>query len=132
MNSFCRKESCEEPTLSSKSLYCRYHFFSEESLKASIEEIAEPHGNAVSGRFEYGINAYYTSPDESINHPPHYTQNPSGVECIDVTEHMSFNLGNAVKYIWRSGLKDKWKQDLEKAIWYIQREIKRLEKANKI
>lgn len=61
-----------------------------------------------------------------VNHPKHYGDHPSGVECITVTEHMSFNLGNAIKYIWRSGLKGKEKQDLEKAIWYLKRELARL------
>lgn len=64
-----------------------------------------------------------------VNHPKHYTSHPSGVECIQITEHMGFNLGNAVKYIWRAGLKnDKTIQDLEKAKFYIEREIKRLSK----
>ena len=35
-----------------------------------------------------------------INHPPHYTQHPSGVECITITEHYNFNVGNAIKYLW--------------------------------
>lgn len=61
-----------------------------------------------------------------VNHPPHYTEHPSGVECIQITEHMNFNLGNATKYIWRAGLKGNAVQDLEKARWYIQREIDRL------
>ena len=62
---------------------------------------------------------------KSAVNPSHYKAHPSGIECIQVTEHMSFNLGNAIKYIWRAGLKDATKQDLEKAIWYINREIKR-------
>jgi len=62
---------------------------------------------------------------DRINHPPHYTAHPSGVECIQVTEHMGFNLGNAVKYIWRCDLKADAIEDLEKAIWYIRREIER-------
>jgi len=61
---------------------------------------------------------------DPVNHPDHYTQHPSGVECIQITEHMSFNLGNAIKYIWRSHLKAGM-QDLEKARWYLDREIKR-------
>ena len=67
---------------------------------------------------------------EAVNHPPHYNQHPSGVECIDVVEHMTFNCGNAVKYIWRAGLKDGASntQDLRKAIWYLQREVNKLEK----
>lgn len=64
---------------------------------------------------------------EAVNHPPHYNSHPSGVECIAVTEHMNFNLGNAVKYIWRAGLKSEDAVvDLEKARWYIEREISRL------
>jgi hypothetical protein len=66
---------------------------------------------------------------DQVNHPPHYTQDPSGVECIQITRHRNFNVGNAFKYLWRAGLKDQAKtiQDLEKAIFYIQDEIKRLE-----
>ena len=62
-----------------------------------------------------------------INSPPHYTSHPSGVECIDVTRHMNFNLGNAVKYIWRCDLKRDDVEDLKKAIWYLQDEITRRE-----
>lgn len=65
--------------------------------------------------------------DQMVNHPPHYTQHPSGVECIQITEHMNFCLGNAVKYIWRAGLKSEDAvEDLKKARYYIEREIKRL------
>ncbi|WP_323127289.1 DUF3310 domain-containing protein [Marinobacter sp. JSM 1782161] len=60
---------------------------------------------------------------DSINHPVHYTAHPSGVECIQVTEHMNFCLGNAVKYIWRAGLKNDAIEDLRKARWYLDREI---------
>jgi hypothetical protein len=63
---------------------------------------------------------------DSVNHPKHYTSHPSGVECIEITEHMCFNLGNAVKYIWRSSIKGKEIEDLRKARWYIDREIQRL------
>jgi hypothetical protein len=70
--------------------------------------------------------------NERVNHPQHYTSHPSGVECIDVVEHMSFNLGNACKYIWRAGLKSKDPaEDLRKAIWYVNREIGRLSKEQK-
>ena len=67
---------------------------------------------------------------DTVDHPPHYMAHPSGVECIDVTEHMGFNLGNAVKYIWRCDLKhdDAGIEDLEKALWYINREIGRRRK----
>lgn len=67
--------------------------------------------------------------DDMINHPSHYVSHPSGVECIDITEHMGFCLGNAVKYIWRAGLKGgNPVEDLRKAAWYIQREIDRLQR----
>jgi len=60
---------------------------------------------------------------DPVNQPKHYTAHPSGIECIEVTEHMGFNLGNAVKYIWRCDLKKDAMEDLNKAIWYIQREL---------
>ena len=63
---------------------------------------------------------------EQVEHPKHYCSHPSGVECIQVTEWMNFNLGNAIKYIWRASLKGKELQDLKKAVWYIQREIERI------
>ena len=64
-----------------------------------------------------------------VNHPPHYTAHPSGIEAIEVTRHMNFNLGNAMKYIWRAGLKGDGIQDLQKARFYINDEINRLEGA---
>lgn len=60
---------------------------------------------------------------DMVNHPPHYTSHPSGIECVQITEHMNFLLGNAVKHIWRADLKGDAVEDLEKAAWYIQREI---------
>lgn len=71
---------------------------------------------------------------DNVNHPKHYTSDPSGVECIEITKHRDFCIGNAIKYLWRAGLKqedgmtDKQKQieDLEKAIWYINAEIEML------
>ena len=62
--------------------------------------------------------------DDKVNHPKHYTQHPSGVECIQITEHMNFLLGNAMKYIWRADLKN-GVEDLQKAMWYINREIEK-------
>jgi len=67
---------------------------------------------------------------DPVNNPVHYTDHPSGIECIQITEHMNFNLGNAVKYIWRAALKGKHLEDLKKAAWYVNREIARLEKTN--
>lgn len=65
---------------------------------------------------------------DTVNHPPHYTAHPSGVECIQITEHMNFCLGNAIKYLWRADLKDDAIEDLKKAVWYVKREIERREK----
>lgn len=60
-----------------------------------------------------------------IAHPPHYTSHPSGIECIEITEHMGFTLGNAVKYLVRRDHKGTPIEDLHKARWYIDREIAR-------
>lgn len=75
---------------------------------------------------------------DNVNHPPHYLSREiycpcecdclpaKPIECIDITAHFNFNLGNAIKYIWRCDSKGKKKEDLEKAIWYIQNEIRNL------
>jgi len=68
-----------------------------------------------------------------IKHPSHYTSHPSGIEVIQITEHMGFCIGNAIKYIMRAGIKNKnlYVEDLEKAIWYLKREIQRHGKLEK-
>jgi hypothetical protein len=66
--------------------------------------------------------------DDPVNSPKHYTSHPSGVECIDITKHYNFQIGNAIKYLWRQGIKteqgmdsvEKQIQDCEKAMWYIR------------
>lgn len=58
-----------------------------------------------------------------VTNPDHYKSHPSGVECIQITEHFDFCLGNAIKYIWRAGLKEDRITDLRKALWYVQRAI---------
>ena len=63
--------------------------------------------------------------NDNIEHPKHYTSHPSGIECIAVTRHMGFNLGNAIKYIWRADLKNDAIEDLEKAVWYLMDEIEK-------
>lgn len=67
---------------------------------------------------------------DPVNHPQHYTSHPSGIECIEVTRHHNFNVGNVIKYLWRQGLKDHAPalQDLKKAAWYLNDEIQRVEK----
>lgn len=76
--------------------------------------------------------------NDNVNHPSHYTSHPSGIECIEITRHYCFSIGNAIKYLWRAGLKkdasleDKEKEieDLKKAIWYINDRIKQLNMNN--
>lgn len=63
---------------------------------------------------------------DNVNHPSHYKAHVSGVECIQITEHMNFCLGNAMKYIWRAGNKGDFCEDLRKAIFYLNREIDRV------
>jgi hypothetical protein len=68
---------------------------------------------------------------DNVNHPKHYTSHPSGVECIDIVKYMDFPTGNAIKYLWRAGLKQdsemtdtqKAIEDLEKAKFYIDAKI---------
>ena len=67
-------------------------------------------------------------PSDPVNHPPHYTGHPSGVEAITICEHENFCIGNALKYLIRQGKKGDPVQDLRKAIWYIEREISRLQR----
>lgn len=71
--------------------------------------------------------------NDPVSHPKHYTNHPSGIECIQVTEHFNFCIGNAIKYLWRNGLKDGNSnvQDLKKAVWYINREIQTLDTQSK-
>jgi hypothetical protein len=78
-----------------------------------------------------------TPPHDPVDHPRHYNSHPArcvcgaGIECIQIVEHMTFNLGNAVKYLWRHDSKGNPLEDLRKAIWYVQREITRLEAMEK-
>lgn len=70
--------------------------------------------------------------DSIVDHPPHYTAHPSGVECIQITEHFGFLRGNAIKYLWRAGSKGDTLneiQDLLKARWYIDRELSNLDES---
>jgi hypothetical protein len=60
---------------------------------------------------------------DQVNNPKHYTSHPSGIECLEITRHMGFNLGNVMKYIWRADLKGKDIEDLKKAAFYLQDEI---------
>ena len=63
--------------------------------------------------------------NDPVSHPEHYTSHPSGLECIQVTEHLNFCIGNAIKYLWRTDLKGDPLENLRKARWYIDRELAR-------
>ena len=83
-----------------------------------------------------GVQPAETPQPDRVNRPTHYTSHPSGVECITITEHYDFCVGNAIKCLWRCGLKaeegmtprDKEIEDLKKAVYYINRKINKLEK----
>lgn len=64
---------------------------------------------------------------EAVNHPKHYKAHTSGVECIQIVEHMPFNIGSVIKYLWRAGQKDNEpsERDYNKAMWYLLREMQR-------
>ncbi len=63
------------------------------------------------------------SMNDPVNHPQHYTSNPFPLETIDITKHYDFCIGNALKYVFRHEHKGNPKQDLEKAIWYLQKKL---------
>lgn len=93
-------------------------------------------GVTARARHAYPDQGIDAKPADMVNHPPHYTSGmarcPScdhPLECIDVTRSMSFSAGNAIKYIWRAGLKGHALQDLKKAAWYIQDLIRAAERA---
>lgn len=93
-------------------IYFGRHTHPEETLE-SLQELLDD-----------GFSKDTTQPiNDAVNNPKHYTSHPSGIECIDVTRHMSFNLGNATKYIWRCDLKKDAIEDLRKAIFYLNDEI---------
>lgn len=76
---------------------------------------------------------------DAVQKAKHYNLDPSGIECIEVVRHRNFNIGSAFKYLWRQGLKEeanmdpleKQLQDMDKAIYYIQDEKKRLQELAK-
>ena len=85
-------------------------------------------GCAIRQNYRMGVRRM----SDMVNNPKHYTAHPSGIECIQITEHMNFNIGNAVKYTWRAGLKtDDPITDLKKARWYLKREIQRIKAERK-
>lgn len=108
------------------------HFGSPEQFKVIGGELI----NVVSGVSVGNVKVTH----DKVNHPQHYISDPSGVECIEITRHRNFNVGNGIKYLWRAGLKEdvgmdaalKEIEDLEKCVWYIKDEIARLKKEFKV
>ena len=102
-------------------------------MKIDIEDISNPYRLNFKPLSEDSFEKI--EPFDAISRPKHYNTHPSGIECIEITEHMNFCLGNAIKYIWRAGKKESWEnamvEDLKKAKWYIEREIERIEKETK-
>lgn len=107
--------------------------------KNRYDHVVEPETQVLRGEVRYGERTYglpivQDEKPDMVNHPPHYNSDPSGVECIQITRHRNFNIGNAIKYLWRAGLKQdatmksgvKEVEDLRKAIFYIEDEIARL------
>lgn len=100
----------------------------EEAMKAIEEGITIVSKEEAEALREEWLNTNPVKPtNDPVNHPPHYTSHPSGIECIQITEHMGFNLGNALKYIWRCDEKLDAIEDLKKAKWYIDRELTKRE-----
>jgi hypothetical protein len=98
--------------------YCRAYGLSEEKAMGSF----------AASYLDTPKKDDMTKDHDPINNPHHYTAHPSGIECIQITEHMGFCLGNAIKYIFRADHKGNALEDLKKARWYIDREIQRREK----
>lgn len=86
-----------------------------------LEQLADPSDlQAATAAFHAAARELNAAAD-MVNHPPHYTGHPSGVECIEVAEHLPFCLGNAFKYLFQRDAKGNPLENIEKAIWYVNR-----------
>jgi hypothetical protein len=101
--------------------------------KIALGRFTEHQLNEICGLWESKLEETSTQTNNNVNHPKHYNSHPSKIECIEIVRHHNFNIGNAIKYLWRHGLKDGnlSVQDLQKAIWYIQDEILYLQSKSK-
>lgn len=107
------------------------------------EDVAEQCGNTECAKDHLQLKEWLSALDnenvENVENPKHYTSHPSGVECIEITQHYDFCIGNAIKYLWRAGIKteegysgkEKEIEDLQKAVWYINHKIEMLKKVVK-
>ena len=106
----------------------------EEDKKSAISEIETAMCNAMQLLKCFIERNDKEQKSDSVNHPAHYNSHPSGIECIEIASHHDINIVNIIKYLWRAGLKsgkgmedtDKQVEALNKAIWYIKDEIKRI------
>jgi len=96
-----------------------------QDLNTRIDELEYPRIAATNTLpvLPTGRTMHLVPENDPVNHPPHYTSHPSGVECIEITEHMSFPTGRAIECIWKADEKGDDIKDLQKAIWYLNREI---------
>ena len=109
----------------------------EAAISGSIGNVFEVLSVGVYGNCNLSDGGFYykseleladeKEPFNPVTKPSHYNSHPSGIQCIDITKHMGFNLGNVIKYVWRADLKDNAIEDLKKAKWYIENEIEKRE-----
>jgi hypothetical protein len=85
----------------------------------AVRELLSEH--VMPGLFAEKENPHMSDP---VNHPKHYSVHPSGIEAIEICEHFSFTVGNAIKYLWRAGQKGNALEDIKKALWYLERAVK--------
>lgn len=85
--------------------------------------------DTTNGKVLGSVSTVFLPEYEWIDHPDHYNDNPSGVECIEIVRHCNFNVGTVIKHLWRAGLKpgQDTLRDLKKAQWYLEDEIARVE-----
>lgn len=124
---FDRNHLWHIPTGGDTLLFCGQHLNSSWEFRQCPPEENPPNQGVCSTCLQQVNTRAVRKPSDSIN-PSHYKDHPSGVECITITEHFNFNVGNTIKYCWRAGLKGDAIEDLKKARWYLDREIDRLEK----
>lgn len=121
-------------------------YYDDKNIKVNKERVDHPYKSCNDGTDKIERNIESVSeelnkiikPEHRVNHPSYY-QDPSGVECITVARYRDFNIGNALKYLWRAGLKtekgisniDKQIEDLQKAVFYINDEIELLKEKTK-
>lgn len=97
----------------------------QELISASVAAAACHESGPLVGVHSLHLEPLPSPLPDMVNHPPHYTAHPSGIECIEITQWFNFNIGNAIKYLWRTDEKDDPMENLAKAAWYIAQETTR-------